>query len=157
MIAHQRVSGRKRGPPEAFNPLLDGRSDTERNRPFPLALAGPSVLPSGHLVVANGEADTTHILVIVGVVAGPRLQCPFCVKTYKNRNVLGTHVSREHRAAAGRDGAAAAAAAGDSALAWTHVDSSCPVKVTIQPEPPAVHRCALIPPPPSYLPYGVRS
>ena len=57
MIAHQqRVSGRKRGPPEAFNPLLDGRSDTERNRPLPLALAGPPVLPSGHLVAADGEA-----------------------------------------------------------------------------------------------------
>ena len=57
MIAHrQRVSGRKRGPPDAFNPLLDGLSDTERNRPSPLALDLRPVLPSGHLVVADGEA-----------------------------------------------------------------------------------------------------
>ena len=36
---------------------------------------------------------------------------PFCTKTCKNRNVLGPHTSREHRAAAG--GCRAAAAAGN--------------------------------------------
>ena len=57
MVAHQqRVSGQKRGPPDAFNPLLDGLSDTEQNRPLPLALDLRLVLPSGHLVVADGEA-----------------------------------------------------------------------------------------------------
>ena len=33
---------------------------------------------------------------IVGVIAGARLQCPFCTKACKNRNVLATHISREH-------------------------------------------------------------
>ena len=79
--------------------------------------------------------------VIVGVIAA-RLQCPFCTKTCKNKNVLGTHISREYRAAAGNreHRAAAARDAAGSALAWTHVDSTFPVKVTIQPEPPAVHK-----------------
>ena len=77
---------------------------------------------------------------VVDVIAGARLQCTFCTKTCKNRNVLATHVSREHRAAAaGSRDARPTTTIGD-ALAWTHVDSTCPVKVTIQPEPPAVHK-----------------
>ena len=83
---------------------------------------------------------------IVGVIAGARLPCPFCTKTCKNQNVLGTHISREHRAAAaGSRDAAPAAAAGDAVggPVWKHVDRNAePVKVFIEPEGSTIARCA---------------